>query len=245
LGHDDFRDRLKRASSRQLLELVSERQEALTVGEFRLIIRNPYLTTEVVDVILNATKLLAIYEVRRGICRHRRTSETVALRFIGGLFWRDLLEIVVDLRLSPAVRRVAERTLVERLKRLTQGEKIAIARRAPGSLLTHLMKDPSLRLISALLANPRLTEVDLLPMARSPETLPRVLDLIARDARWSFQYEVRLALCQNPQSPFSVIFAMMPTLRRDDLERVADLDAHSSVVRHRARELLAEGNGVA
>ena len=229
-----------RATARQLLELLAERRQDLTVGEARRILRNPFTTPEVIEALLAARRLIASYEVRSAIARHRRAPEVAAMRFIGGLFWRDLLEISVDLRISPAVRRIAEKYLLERLKRMAAGEKIALARRAMPEVLAHLRKDPSLMVIRALLENPRMTEPVLLPLVSSESTSPRVLDLVASNPRWGNRYEVRLALSHNTRSPFRVIFEILPTLRRRDLRAVACQEAHSSVVRHRARELLGD-----
>ena len=235
-----IRTRLGGASSRELLELVVEHANTLDVGEVRRVLRNPFVTAEVIDALLECRKLVGAYELRSAIARHRRTPETTALRFISGLFWRDLLDISADMRISPAVRRVAERYLVRRLVRLTVGERIAIARRAPASVLEPLAKDPSLPVIKALLGNPRLTEPGLLLLVANEAALPRVLELVAADPRWAPRYEIRVALCRNPRSPFKVIFELLPGLRRSELLAVSELEAHSWVVRFRARELLED-----
>ena len=235
---EPIKARLGRANSRELLELLAGDARSLTAGDARRVLLNPFATTEVIEELTGIRRLLASYDVRSAIARHRRTPESVALRFISGLFWRDLLEITVDVRISPAVRQVAEKYLVRRLGRLTTGEKMAIARRATPDVLAHLRKDPSLQVIKALLENPRLTEPTLLPMVASEATLPRVLDLVARTPRWSTRYEIRVALSRNSRSPFRVIFDILPTLRRKDLRVVAHREEHSSIVRHRARELL-------
>jgi hypothetical protein len=237
-SQDGARARLGRASSRELLRLVTGLGDALTPGDARRVLRNPFATGEVIEALLGARRLAASYDVRSAIARHRRAPESVALRFVSGLFWRDLLEISVDVRISPAVRRVAEKYLIRRLSRLTTGEKVTLARRATAEVQAHLRGDPNLRVIQALLENPRLTEATLLPLAASEKTLPRVLDLVARDPRWGSRYEIRLALARNTRSPFRAIFEILPTLRRQDLLAVARREEHSWVVRHRARELL-------
>ncbi len=237
-SQDGLRARLGRANSRELLRLLAEEANALTVGDARRVLRNPFATTEVIEALTGVRRLLASYDVRSAIARHRRTPESVALRFVSGLFWRDLVEIAADVRISPAVRRVAEKYLVRRLGRLTTGEKMAIARRATPEVLAHLRKDPSLPVIKALLDNPRLTEPTLLPMVASETTLPRVLDLVARTPHWGARYQIRVALSRNTRSPFSAIFDILPTLRRQDLQVVAQRQDHSSIVRQRARDLL-------
>ncbi len=237
-SQDGLRARLGRAGSRELLRIVADLRDGLTAGDARRVLRNPFVDGDVIEALLCARRLAASYEVRSIVARHRRTPESVALTFVSGLFWRDLLEISVDVRISPAVRRVAEKYLIRRLSRLTTGEKIALARRATAQVLAHLREDPSPRVIKALLENPRLTEATLLPMAASDKTLPRILDLVARDPRWRARYDVRLALARNSRAPFRAIFEILPTLRRQDLLAIAGLEEHSWIVRHRARELL-------
>ncbi|MEM7351115.1 MAG: hypothetical protein AAF657_09940 [Acidobacteriota bacterium] len=232
--------RLQRGTSKQLLELIGEIGGRLSAADVRSILRNPFVTSEVIGELALNRDRLTIYEVRSAIARHRRTPTALALRFVPDLFWRDLLEITLDVRIRPVVRQVADRYLVERLKRLTLGEKIAIARRASGSVLTQLAQDPSLRVMQALLGNSRLTEVVLLQAVADVSTGPRKLDLVARDPRWGGRYEICLALSRNPRSPFRVLFDILPRLRRADLLAVAELEAHSSIVRHRAHELLED-----
>ncbi len=237
---DGFRVRLGQAGSEELLRIIADEADALTTGDVRRVLRSPFATAEVIEALLAVRRLVASYDVRGAVARHRRTPEPVALRFVSGLFWRELLEISADLRIGPAVRRVAEKYLVRRLGRLTTGEKMTLARRATPEVLVHLREDPSSRVIKALLENPRLTESALLPLVASDTTLPRILDLVASDRRWRARYEVRVALSCNIRSPFRVIFEILPTLRRRDLLVVANRDDHSSIVRHRARELLEE-----
>ncbi|MCP4654652.1 MAG: hypothetical protein GY856_04440 [bacterium] len=234
--------RLRQANSGDLLELVRNHLRELTVREVRQTLRNPFVTAEVIEELVLARQLLSIYEVRSIIARHRRTPEVIAMRFVSGLYWRDLLEMVADVRIRPAVRRVAEKYLIQRLPRLAVGEKVTIARRAPLEVIAQLHKDPSLHVIRAFLGNPRLTEESLLPLVIHESTSTRVLDLVASNPRWGRRYAIRAALSRNPRTPFRVVFDILPQLRRKDLIEVVHCEAHSWVVKHRARELL-EGEG--
>ncbi len=233
----DLAPRLRRAGSPELLRLTCGHLRELTLREVRQILRNPHVGGEVIEELLAARHLLASYEMRCSIARHQRAPEVAAMRFIPGLFWRDLMEITVDVRLRPAVRRVAEKYLVQRLPRLTTGEKISLARRAVGEVITQLRRDPSLAVIRALLENPRLTEEALVPLAaRSPS--PRILDLVANSPVWGRRFEIRAALARNTATPFRAVFAILPALTRSDLAEIAGDEAQSSVVRNRASDLL-------
>ncbi len=229
--------RLRRATSGQLLELIPDHGREMTVREVRQVLLNPFVTPQAIEELLAIRRLLSVYEVKSAIARHRRTPPTAALRFVSGLFWRDLVDIAADLRIAPAVRRVAEKYLVRRLSRLAVGEKMAVARRATPVVLAQLRHDPSVQVIKALLENPRLTEEALLPLVSSPKALPRILELVAGNERWGPRYDIRLGLSRNPQTPCRVLLEILPHLRRDDLSAVAAVDAHSWIVRHRAGEM--------
>jgi len=235
---EDLARRLRRAVSRELPELIASHGRRLTLRAVPQLLLNPHVTPRAIEELLQVRELLSQYEVRSAVARHPRTPETGAMRFVSGLYWRDLLAILVDVRIAPAVRKVAEKYLVQRLGRLTTGEKIAVARRAPAPVLAHLRDDPSRHVIKALLENPRLTEEALLPVVASRGTRPQILGQIAADPRWGPRYPVRVALSRNPQAPFRTLFEILPTLRRRDLEVVSELEDHSWIVRHRARELL-------
>ena len=150
------------------------------------------------------------------------TPQASAMRFVSGLYWRDLLEITVDVRIRAGTRALAEKYLTLRLPRLTLGEKIALARRATAPLLTSLGQDPDTRVIAALLQNPRLTESTLEPVVAGSRR-PRHLELIAKDPRLGSTYRIRFALILNPLVPFRAVFRILPDLRRDDLQSLADL----------------------
>lgn len=233
----DLAPRLRRAGSRDLLTLVVRHLKDFTMREVRQVLLNPHVSAEVIEEILVARHLLSNPEVRRAIARHRRTPEPAAMRFIPDLFWHDLSEMALDVRLRPAVRRVAEQYLIQRLPRLTVGEKVALARRAAGELIARLRDDPSPRVIQALLENPRLTVQLISPLAAKSRS-PRILDVVARNTSWGRRYEVRSALAGNYSTPFRAALAILPTLRRPDLLRIASDEEHSSVITNRARELL-------
>ena len=235
-----FTRELRRANGRRLLELVRDHLRAFTLREVRQTLLNPHVTAEVIDEILLARHLQAVYAFKAAVARHPRTRETSALRIIPNLFWRDLMEIGLDPRIHPAVRRSAEKYLVQRLARLTVGEKINLARRAGPDVLAHLLDDPHIPVLRALLENPRLTEAALLPLANRHSASPRNLRVLARDPRWGRCYEIRAALARNPATPYQELFEILPDLHREDLEAVAAIDAHSWIVRHRAEELYEE-----
>ena len=82
---------------------------------------------------------------------------------------------------------------------------------------------------------------EILRAATDPKRVARILELVARNERWGSRYDVRVALSRNPQTPCGALVDILPHLRREDLHAIAELDAHSWIVRHRARELTERG----
>jgi hypothetical protein len=239
----DLSRRLREAGAAELTALVRERTGELDVPAVRQALRNPHCSAEVTEEIAAQLRLLSFYEVRRDLAMHPRTPEVLALRFVPGLYWRDLMELGLDTRLRPTLRRAADLQLAGRLPQLAVGEKTSLARRAGAGVLSHLRHDPSPRVIAALLDNPRLTEGVLAPVVGSASTAPAVLELIAADRRWGVRYPIKLALARNPSTPLETAWRILGTLRKLDLKPVAADPRLPEPVRRRARVLLGDNAG--
>jgi hypothetical protein len=232
--------RLREAGAEELAALIDEQAGGLEPPAVLQVLRNPHCTLEIIERLAAEQRLLAYYEVRRGLTLHPRTPEALALRFVTGLHWRDLMELGLDTRLRPTLRRAADLRLIARLPELALGEKLAIARRAGTGVLAQLRHDPSPRVAAALLDNPRLTEGLLEPLVNSVAAAPAVLEVIAADRRWGARYALRLALARNPATPVVAAWRILGTLRKPDLKLVAGDPRLTEAVRRRAWVLLEE-----
>ncbi len=238
---DDLGRRLREAAEPELEALVGERLAEIGPREACQALRNPFADTAVIQaLVLGAPALLRSYEFRREVALHPRTPEILALRLVPGLFWLDLVRLGVDVRVRPLVRRAGDLRLIERLPNLAVGERLALARRAGPAILGHLRKDPSPRVIAAMLENPRLTEGLLLPLLVGEEVSAPVLALVAANARFGNRYPVRLAVAKNPRTPTGVAMGLLPGLRKPDLGAVGADPRLAPPVRRRARLLLGE-----
>lgn len=230
--------RLREADADEVLDLLRRHAAELDPAAARQALRNPFLGTEAIELLAAQARLLPAYEIKRSIARHPKAPEILALRFVPSLFWRDLMELGIDTRVRPTVRRAADRMLAARLPALAAGEKAAIARRASPRLLGRLRHDPDLRVVRALMENPRATEGMLLPLLAHDDTRPEVLQAIARSRRWGNRYEVRLALARHPRTPLATALGLLPYLRKADLRRIAGENRVPAAVRRRAEVLL-------
>lgn len=215
--------------------MVEEHRSLLDPPSAILALRNPHADEEAVREILDEKRLLAFYEVRKELAGHPATPRPRALQLVGGLYWRDLVAVSRETRVAPAVRRAAERRILDRIPGLALGEKIAIARRASRMVQQALGKDSNPRVVKALLENPRLTTGVLLPIVSRGATAPPVLAAVAEDRRWGSRYPIKVAIARNPKTPVATALRLVSSLKKGDLRALTREPRINDVVRRRAK----------
>jgi hypothetical protein len=116
-------------------------------------------------------------------------------------------------------------------RQLTLGERKSLARKPDRQMLERLLHDPHPDVIKMLLANPKLTEDDVLPLAARRPCRPDVLTEIARSTRWSHRPRVRIALVLNPDTPLEIAAPLVGLLMRHELSLVATSTTVAPAVR--------------
>lgn len=122
---------------------------------------------------------------------------------------------------------------------LTLGERKALARRPDRRFIDRIARDPSPAVIELLLANPKLTEDDVVRMCARRPNDAEVLTLVFAAPKWSSRPRVRRALALNPATPEPIVAAMVPLMSPDDLHAVAEDERVPAAVRRRCLEILA------
>ncbi len=108
-----------------------------------------------------------------------------------------------------------------RIRQMNVSAKIRLASRATLSERRILLRDSSPQVLMGLLANPRIEDKEVLALAKSSAASSGVLQRIAKDRRWSTNYEIRLTLVKNPQTPTPLALHMLESLRERDLRAMA------------------------
>jgi hypothetical protein len=121
---------------------------------------------------------------------------------------------------------------------LTLGERKQLARGGRRDLLDRLLRDPDPQVVRALLANPRLTEANVVFIAARRPTSPDAQRVIFASRRWIARYRVRRALVLNPHTPADLAIRLLGLLSGLDLEAVAHDAELGAAVREAAARLL-------
>jgi len=238
-----LRRRLREAAEDELERLLEAHAAELDGPALRHLFRNPFLGATRIERLFELPRIEALYEARREAVRHPSTPRSLALRYLSGLYWADLVRIGLDTRLHPVVRRAADLRLIERLPGLAVGERIAVARSASSAVLAVLRHDPSPGVVTALLDNPRTTEMLLMPLVASERAHPQALAAVARCGRWASRPALRAGLCRNPALPLASALSLLPGLGKRDLLAVEADPRLAAVLRRKAGVLGASSTG--
>jgi hypothetical protein len=134
------------------------------------------------------------------------------------------------------------RPLTPGTRPLTLGERKSLARSWDRTVLERLLADPHADVVRLLLANPHVTEDDILRIATARHASAAVLGLVLRSRRFGIAPRVRRALVRNPRLPQATALRLLGLLNRRELEEIAR-DPHlpprlRAAVRRRLRPLL-------
>ena len=122
---------------------------------------------------------------------------------------------------------------------LSLGERKSLARRPDRALMDRLLRDPHPDVIRQLLANPKLTEDDVLSLAARRPCRRDVLTQLARATKWAHRPRIRMALVLNPDTPLEIAAPLVGLLMRHELRLVATSTTVPPAVRALCLEHLA------
>jgi hypothetical protein len=211
---------LTSARADTLAELVAESLPTLLEDEALAIIGHRFVTSAILGRIAQQPRLAAYYSVRLALVAHRQTPLAHAAKLVHYLYWFDLLNLSINVHVPAQVRRAIETQLLNRVGKLSLGEKIASARRCPHALVKVFLYDGHPKIFEGLLTNKRLREDDLVALASSTRATVDQLRMIAGDQKWSYRYPIRIALVLNPATPRAAAASQLRHLRRVDLVRI-------------------------
>lgn len=201
-----------------IADLVS--QGSLFEEEALAIISNRYVTSTILGKLAQDQRLTGFYSVRLALVAHRQTPLAHSVKLVHYLYWFDLLELSINVQVPAQVRRAVDTQLINRVNKLSLGEKITSARRCSHALIKSFLFDPNPKVFAALLMNKRLKEDDLLALVSSTRATEEQLQMIAEDAKWSYRYPIRVALVLNPTTPRAAAASQLRHLRRADLRKI-------------------------
>jgi hypothetical protein len=100
------------------------------------------------------------------------------------------------------------------------GMRKALARKPDFNMLRRIARDQDHRVIGNLLNNSKLTESDVIRIAATRPTSPRVIEEIFNHPRWIARHSVKKAIVLNPYSPLSISLRLITYMRLQELAEI-------------------------
>jgi len=147
--------------------------------------------------------LMKSRKVKLAVVEHPRTPRHVSIPMLRHMFSFDLMQVALTPAVPADIKMAAEESLINRLERLPQGERLSLANRASGRVAGVLLRDPELRVIRAALQNSRLTESEVIKALMRRDPPAALVAAVCHDTKWSPRREVRVALLRNEQTPLA------------------------------------------
>jgi hypothetical protein len=200
-----------------LLPIASD--PALTEDLALALLKRPNLPAEVLAQLSKNAAALKSRKIKIALASHPRTPRHVSVPLARQLYTFDLVKVALSPAVPADVKVAVEGVLISRLKSVTLGERLTLARRASGRVAAALLVDVEnanakiskigtgkivakaearqTRLLQTVLDNPRLTENLVIGAVLNPSAGVTLVNLVARHPKWSRRKEVRVALLRT------------------------------------------------
>ncbi len=227
-------------TSGPLYALGAIENPAFGQAEAMALLRNRSLHPDLISTLLGSGRIAPRGDALLAVVRHPGTPVRFARMLLATLPWTALAQIALDGRTPAVLRRDAEETLRQRIRGLSTGERIALARRAPSGVVRDLRRGADARVLGALLENPRLPVGEAADLASDPATPREILARLGERSPWCDRQEIRRAIVGNPRTPVPVALRLLRGMREAELAHLTGDADTPRIVRVGAARRLAE-----
>jgi hypothetical protein len=232
-GREDDAECLRIRLGDAPVEYLAGALENLNLGPdgLTLVLRNRFASAEIVTRIGRNREWMRARDVKTAFVANPLAPVVHARQVLPFLFWRDLADVAVNVRLSPTLRRDAEKVLRTRLPELSVGERTALARRPSRGVVEMLRDDSDPGVLRSLAGNPRATESDIVRVAARRDAPAEFLGWLADQSPWGQRRDVVMAVIRHPKAPPAVALRLARRLSPDDLDALCRDDSVPRLVR--------------
>ena len=192
--------------------LCTAADPALTEDFALALLKRTDLPPEVVEQLARNTNALKSRKVMIALASHAHTPCHVSVPLARQFYTFDLMKVALSPTVPADVKVAVDDVLISRLKTVTIGERLTLARRASGRVAAALLLDVETigtkivdaktvaretRVTEAALENPRLTEALVINSVLRPAASAALVDAVAQHAKWSCRREIRAALLRT------------------------------------------------
>jgi hypothetical protein len=177
--------------------LLAAADPALNEDQALALLKNSTLPAEVLQQLAKNANLLKLRKAKLALVCHPHTPRHISVPLVRQFYTFDLVKVALAPTVPADVKVAADEVLIARLKTITLGERLSLARRASGRVASALLLDREARVMHTALENSRLTEAFVIRAVLRTEAGAPFIDAVAHHAKWSCRREVRIALLRT------------------------------------------------
>src|ERR1700676_2455906 len=185
---------------------------ALTEDFALALLKRADLPPEIIEQLAKNTNALKSRKAKIALASHPHTPRHVSVPLARQFYTFDLMKVALSPTVPADVKIAVDDVLISRLKTVTIGERLTLARRASGRVAAALLMDVETisakiidaktaaretRVVQAALENARLTEALVINSVLRPGASAALVDAVAQHAKWSCRREIRAALLRT------------------------------------------------
>ena len=155
------------------------------------------LPAEVLEQLAKNGNALKLRKVKVALASHPHAPRHVSVPLIRQLHTFDLMKVALTPGVPADVKVAADESLISRVKTITLGERLALARQASGKIAGALLLDGEARVMQTALENSRLTEASVIQAVLRPEAGLALVQAVSHHPKWCFRRELRIALLRT------------------------------------------------
>ncbi len=144
---------------------------------------------------------------------------------------------------APEQEEAKKRSILFRLGEMTIAQKVALAQKGNKAIRSQLLKDRNKIVATAAIKNPGVNEAEVVAVAGNRAVCDDVIRIIASNREWTRNYQVKLALMNNPKTPIGIAMRFLSSIRVGDLKGMARNKNIPSALATAAKKLLQKRQG--
>ena len=155
----------------------------------------------------------------------------------------DMLKEEEEVPVGPEEEEKKQKTMLQRLYEMTIAQKVALAAKGNKTIRSQLLKDRNKMVATAAIKNPGINESEVVALAGNRAVCDDVVRIISQNREWTRNYQIKLALCNNPKTPMGMAMRFLPSIRLADLKMMARNKNIPSTLATAAKKLMQKRQG--
>jgi hypothetical protein len=126
------------------------------------------------------------------------------------------------------------------IQKMSVMQQIKLARSGGKEARSLLIRDRNKIVATSTIKSPKITDTEIVTIAKSRNVSDEILRLIARNREWTKNYQIRSALATNPKCPQAEAIKFLNYLQDRDLRSIMKSKDVPSVISTHARRILSK-----